>query len=126
MALPPLGRIRVDSMWMVVVLPEPFGPSRPKNWPAGDLEIEPVDGEYIAVTLGQACACGRRVRCDRTGYRSCRAIVVLAQEAQPTGAVSGFAFSLSLREFLSSRNTIGCTVTGCPALWALSTTSVTR
>ena len=32
-AWPPVGRIRVVSMPMVVDLPAPFGPSSPKNWP---------------------------------------------------------------------------------------------
>jgi hypothetical protein len=32
-ALPPLGAINVESMWMVELLPEPFGPSKPKNSP---------------------------------------------------------------------------------------------
>ena len=34
-ASPDVGRISVDSMWIVLVLPAPFGPSRPKNWPRG-------------------------------------------------------------------------------------------
>ena len=32
-ARPPVGRISVVSMPMVVDLPAPFGPSSPKNWP---------------------------------------------------------------------------------------------
>ena len=31
--LPSLGLRSVDSICIVVVLPEPFGPKRPKNWP---------------------------------------------------------------------------------------------
>ena len=38
----------------MVVLPEPFGPSRPKNWPDCNFQVEIVDGEKIAVALGSA------------------------------------------------------------------------
>ena len=36
---------------MVVVLPAPFGPSRPKHSPARHLEVEAVDGDDVAVAL---------------------------------------------------------------------------
>ena len=39
---------------MVVVLPAPFGPSRPKISPGADLEVQVVDRGEVAVALGQA------------------------------------------------------------------------
>ena len=45
--------MRPISMRMVVVLPEPFGPRKPKTLPARDGEVEPVDGELLAVALGE-------------------------------------------------------------------------
>ena len=42
---------------MVVVLPAPLGPSRPKHSPRRDLEVEAVDGEHVGrVALHQAAA----------------------------------------------------------------------
>ena len=95
------------------------GPSRPKNWPAGDLQLEPVYGENFAVTLGQTLRAdgGVRVRQDGCSFMPPR---FQPQEARTRpGVVSAFAFSLSLREFLSSRKTIGCTVTGWPGSLSL-------
>ena len=41
-------------MRSVVVLPEPDGPSIVKNSPAGDVEVDAVDRDDVAVALGQA------------------------------------------------------------------------
>ena len=38
---------------MVVVLPAPLGPSRPKHSPRRIVEVEPVDGGDVAVALAQ-------------------------------------------------------------------------
>ena len=38
---------------MVVVLPAPLGPSRPKHSPGADLEVEAVDGDDVAVGLAK-------------------------------------------------------------------------
>ena len=35
----------------MVVLPAPFGPSRPKHLAALDVEVEPVDGFHVGVVL---------------------------------------------------------------------------
>ena len=40
-------------MFMVVVLPQPDGPSSAVNDPCGDLEIEVVDRADVAEVLGQ-------------------------------------------------------------------------
>ncbi|CAM5307731.1 hypothetical protein SVIOM342S_03211 [Streptomyces violaceorubidus] len=39
--LPEVGSIRPISMRMVVVLPEPFGPRKPKTLPAGTVRSRP-------------------------------------------------------------------------------------
>ena len=41
---------------MVVVLPAPLGPSRPKHSPAADLQVQPGDGHHVAVALLQPAA----------------------------------------------------------------------
>jgi len=40
-ACPPVGKTSVVSMPIVVDLPAPFGPSRPKNWPELTLRSMP-------------------------------------------------------------------------------------
>ena len=53
-AVPEVGSIRPISMRMVVVLPEPFGPRKPKTLPRRDGQVEAVDGELsAAVALGE-------------------------------------------------------------------------
>ena len=55
---------------MVVVLPAPLGPMKPNTSPCVELEVEPVDGEQVAVFLGQIagfdhnyfCSSGRTKR----------------------------------------------------------------
>ena len=75
---------------MVVVLPAPFGPSRPKHSPARDLEIEAVDGDDVAVALDEPRAARgeRRVtaghRVDRVAGASGGA-ASRRQPAQPAG-----------------------------------------
>ena len=75
---------------MVVVLPAPFGPSRPKHSPALHLEIEAVDRDDVAVALDEPAAPQRepgvkplrrrrlRVASERVGQReqseSCSAL----------------------------------------------------
>ena len=51
----------------MVVLPAPFGPSRPKTSPARDLEIDAVDGGDVAVALDQAADPDDRFPGDRGG-----------------------------------------------------------
>ena len=41
---------------MVVVLPAPLGPSRPKHSPRAHLEVEAVDRHDVAVALDQRAA----------------------------------------------------------------------
>ena len=41
---------------MVVVLPAPLGPSRPKHSPRADLEIEPGDRDDVGEALDQTAA----------------------------------------------------------------------
>ena len=52
-ARPEVGFSRPQSMRMVVDLPAPFGPRKPKTSPFADFEIDPVDGHKIAETLDQ-------------------------------------------------------------------------
>ena len=41
-------------MAMVVVLPAPFGPTKPATTPLRQLEVEAVDDGAVAVALGEA------------------------------------------------------------------------
>ena len=41
-------------MRIVLVLPAPLGPRNPNASPACDLEVDPVDGDQLAESLGQA------------------------------------------------------------------------
>ena len=54
---------------MVVVLPEPFGPEQAEELAGRNLQVEPVNGEHLAVALGQA------LRVD-SGFQSQRACIV--------------------------------------------------
>ena len=53
-AWPPSGLRRPSRISTVVVLPAPFGPSSPKTSPRGDVEVDAVDGDEVAVALDQA------------------------------------------------------------------------
>ena len=53
-AVPASGRTSVVSTLIVVVLPAPFGPSRAKTSPRGDLEIEAVEDDLASEGLAQA------------------------------------------------------------------------
>ena len=45
LAVPSLGRSSVVRILMSVVLPAPFGPSRPKNSPGSTVEVDAVEGD---------------------------------------------------------------------------------
>ena len=45
----------------VVVLPAPLGPSRPKTSPRADVEVDPVDGDQVAIALDQAADLDDRI-----------------------------------------------------------------
>ena len=51
MALPAVTGMSVVIMRMSVLLPAPFGPSRPKISPFGDAEVHALDGFKVAVAL---------------------------------------------------------------------------
>ena len=53
-ASPAVGWIKPTSIRSAVVLPAPFGPSRPHTWPGRDLEVETGDRLDPPVALGQA------------------------------------------------------------------------
>ena len=66
---PPVGMTRVVSMPAVVVLPAPFGPSRPKISPRSTVRSRRVDGADVArVHLGEAGGLDRR-RCASTAWQ---------------------------------------------------------
>ena len=52
--VPDVGVSRPATIRSVVVLPQPDGPSRAKNEPAGYVEVEVVDGLEGPEVLGQA------------------------------------------------------------------------
>ena len=52
---PSVTRSRLQTALISVVLPAPFGPSRPKKAPDGDLQVEVLERERaVVVALGQA------------------------------------------------------------------------
>ena len=76
-ACPLVGTTRVVSMPAVVVLPAPFGPSRPKISPRSHRQVEVVDGDDVGrVELGQALGADhlldRRGRAGRGGLGGSR------------------------------------------------------
>ncbi len=69
-ALPAVGRASPVRIRMVVVLPAPFGPSRPKTEPRGTIEVEPVEREDRAEPLRERARLDRRPRrCRRPSPR---------------------------------------------------------
>ena len=50
---PASGSVSPSQISIVVVLPAPFGPSRPKHSPGRHLEVEAVDGDDVLVGLAQ-------------------------------------------------------------------------
>ena len=63
-ARPDVGMTRVVSMLAVVVLPAPFGPSRPKISPWATRQVHAVDGSDAArVDLGQVGRLDHGGRC---------------------------------------------------------------
>ncbi len=63
---PASGRRIVVRMRTAVVLPAPFGPSRPKTVPAGDLEVDAVEGDEVAEPLREALDLDRRITHEMT------------------------------------------------------------
>ena len=53
-AEPPVGRTSVQSMLIVVDLPAPFGPRKPKISPARDLELDAPHRLDLVVALDEA------------------------------------------------------------------------
>ena len=68
--VPDVGGSSVVSILIVVDLPAPFGPSRPKIVPRVDDEIEMVDGDEGVEAAGQAGRRDRRPR-ERIGHARC-------------------------------------------------------
>ena len=54
---PAVGGEMHDTIFIVDVLPAPFGPRKPKLSPGVDLEVDAVDGREVAEALHQP-ACG--------------------------------------------------------------------
>ena len=52
-------------MRIVELLPAPFGPRKPKVSPAFDGEVDAVDGDEVAVALGEAVRLDQRCRPPR-------------------------------------------------------------
>ena len=50
---PESGSVRPSQISIVVVLPAPFGPSRPKHSPARHVEVDAVDGDDVLEGLAQ-------------------------------------------------------------------------
>ena len=50
---PESGSVRPSQISIVVVLPAPFGPSRPKHSPGRHVEVDAVDGDDVLVGLAQ-------------------------------------------------------------------------
>ena len=67
--MPASGARRPSRISTVVVLPAPFGPSRPKTSPPGDVEVDAVDGDEVAVALDQSADADDRIGGDRRGVR---------------------------------------------------------
>ena len=55
------------SIFIVVDLPAPLGPSRPTHVPVGHVEVEAVDGDDVAVVLDDAAQGDREVGHPREG-----------------------------------------------------------
>src|ERR1035437_6278573 len=53
-ACPAVGRMSPSSRRMVVDLPAPLGPRKPKISPGGDLEVEVVQGDHAPEVLGES------------------------------------------------------------------------
>ena len=63
MRVPPSGGSSVVRMRTAVVLPAPFGPSRPSTLPACDAQVDAAERLDVAVALAQPLCldcCGRR------------------------------------------------------------------
>ena len=60
-AWPLSGRSAVDRMLTVVVLPDPFGPSRPVMLPGGTAQAERIQGDHLPVALAQVTDHNRRI-----------------------------------------------------------------
>ena len=56
--LPALAWVRPSSMRIIVVLPAPLGPRKPKALPRGTLQIDAVDRGTLAEALGQRRSSG--------------------------------------------------------------------
>ena len=52
--LPALAWVSPRSMRIIVVLPAPLGPRKPKALPRGNVEIDVVDRGALAEALGEA------------------------------------------------------------------------
>ena len=112
---PALGRTRVVIAPIVVVLPAPFGPSRPKIWPSRASNSMPAtaSGPLGAVALAQPVDTDHRGRCRRdrlrraTGshrrrvYHGCATV---ARSLAYGGCASPTRHRLRKRSLISSRS----------------------
>ena len=94
-AVPPSWTRRPSRISTVVVLPAPFGPEEAEDLASGDLEVDPVHRDQLAVALGQAGDTDDGVRRD-VGWGMHGAIVTgppvgrhLRRTARPRPASTG-------------------------------------
>ena len=60
-ACPPSGARRPSRISTVVVLPAPFGPEQAEDLAAGDVEVDAVDRDEVAVALDQPADADDRI-----------------------------------------------------------------
>ena len=93
LAWPPSGARRPSRISTVVVLPAPFGPEQAEDLAAGDVEVDAVDGDEVAVALDQPADADDRIGRDAVPGAACRRMVTgrAAVPVAPNGRAPAYA-----------------------------------